>query len=153
MAKKRTIRTIPQQRTPVREQDPAERAHNFAEVNCGYTEAEALREAERCLMCADPVCIAGCPVGIDIPGFIDRLGAKDFRGAYDAIGRTNLLPAVCGRVCPQETQCEGRCTVGESLEPVAIGRLERFIGDRAIAEGWANLRRRHGQGRLRGHGV
>ena len=87
----------------------------------------------------DPVCIAGCPVGIDIPGFIDRIGAKDFRGAYDAIGRTNLLPAVCGRVCPQETQCEGRCTVGESLEPVAIGRLERFVGDRAIAEGWANL--------------
>ncbi|MGA3398746.1 MAG: NADPH-dependent glutamate synthase [Acetobacteraceae bacterium] len=139
MAKKRTIRTIPQQRTPVREQDPGERAHNFAEVNCGYDEAEALREAERCLFCADPVCIAGCPVGIDIPGFIERIGAKDFRGAYDAIGRTNLLPAVCGRVCPQETQCEGRCTVGESLEPVAIGRLERFVGDRAIAEGWANL--------------
>lgn len=139
MAKKRTIRTIPQQRTPVREQDPGERAHNFAEVNCGYDESEALREAERCLFCADPVCIAGCPVGIDIPGFIERIGAKDFRGAYDAIGRTNLLPAVCGRVCPQETQCEGRCTVGESLEPVAIGRLERFVGDRAIAEGWANL--------------
>ena len=138
MAKKRTIRTIPQQRTPVREQDPAERAHNFAEVNCGYTEAEALRESERCLMCPDPVCIAGCPVGIDIPGFIERISAKDFRGAYDAIGRTNLLPAVCGRVCPQETQCEGRCTVGDSLEPVAIGRLERFIGDRAIAEGWTN---------------
>jgi glutamate synthase (NADPH/NADH) small chain len=139
MAKKRTIRTIPQQRTPVREQDPRERATNFAEVNCGYSEAEALLESQRCLFCADPVCIAGCPVGINIPDFIERIGAKDFRGAYDAIGRTNLLPAVCGRVCPQETQCEGECTVGDSLEPVAIGRLERFVGDRAIAEGWANL--------------
>jgi glutamate synthase (NADPH/NADH) small chain len=139
MAKKRTIRTIPQQRTPVRELNPGERATNFAEVNCGYREAEALLEAERCLFCADPVCIEGCPVGIDIPAFIERVSANDFRGAYDVIGRTNLLPAVCGRVCPQETQCEGRCTVGESLEPVAIGRLERFVGDRAIAEGWANL--------------
>jgi glutamate synthase (NADPH/NADH) small chain len=139
MAKKRTIRTIPQQRTPVREQDPHERAHNFAEVNCGYTEAEALLESERCLFCPDPVCIAGCPVNIDIPAFIERIGAKDFRGAYDAIGRTNLLPAVCGRVCPQETQCEGRCIVGDALEPVAIGRLERFVGDRAIAEGWSSL--------------
>jgi glutamate synthase (NADPH/NADH) small chain len=139
MAKKRTVRTIPQQRTPVREQDPRERATNFAEVNCGYSEAEALLESQRCLFCADPVCIAGCPVGINIPDFIERIGAKDFRGAYDAIGRTNLLPAVCGRVCPQETQCEGECTVGDSLEPVAIGRLERFVGDRAIAEGWANL--------------
>jgi glutamate synthase (NADPH/NADH) small chain len=137
MAKKRTIRTIPQQRTPVREQDAGERAHNFAEVNCGYDEKEALLEAERCLFCPDPVCVAGCPVGIDIPAFIERISAKDFRGAYDAIGRTNLLPAVCGRVCPQETQCEGRCIVGESLEPVAIGRLERFVGDRALAEGWA----------------
>ena len=139
MAKKKTIRTIPQQRTPVREQDAAERAHNFAEVNLGYNEAEALVEADRCLFCPDPACIAGCPVGIDIPAFIERIAAKDFRGAYDAIGRTNLLPAVCGRVCPQETQCEGTCIVGETLEPVAIGRLERFVGDRAIAEGWANL--------------
>jgi glutamate synthase (NADPH/NADH) small chain len=139
MAKKKTIRTIPQQRTPVREQDPAVRAHNFAEVNLGYNEAEALVEADRCLFCPDPACIAGCPVGIDIPAFIERIAAKDYHGAYDAIGRTNLLPAVCGRVCPQETQCEGTCIVGETLLPVAIGRLERFVGDRAIAEGWANL--------------
>ncbi len=137
MAKKKTIRTIPQERTGVREQDPRERVANFAEVNCGYTEAEAMREAERCLMCPDQPCIAGCPVGIDIPGFIDRIVGKDPRGAYDVIARTNLLPAVCGRVCPQETQCEGVCTVGESLEPVAIGRLERWVGDRAIAEGWS----------------
>ena len=137
MAKKKTIRTIPQERTAVRELDPRERAANFAEVNCGYTEAEALREAERCLMCPDQPCISGCPVSIDIPGFIDRIIGKDPRGAYDVIARTNLLPAVCGRVCPQETQCEGVCTVGESLEPVAIGRLERWVGDRAIAEGWS----------------
>src|SRR5487761_2108514 len=137
MAKKKTIRTIPQDRTPVRELDARERSKNFAEVNCGYTEAEALREAERCLMCPDQPCIAGCPVGIDIPGFIERVLARDPRGAYDVIAGTNLLPAVCGRVCPQETQCEGVCTVGESLEPVAIGRLERWVGDRAIAEGWS----------------
>jgi len=137
MAKKKTIRTIPQDRTPVRELDPRERARNFAEVSCGYDEAEALREADRCLMCPDPTCIAGCPVSIDIPAFIERIIARDPRGAYDVIARTNLLPAVCGRVCPQENQCEGVCTVGESLEPVAIGRLERWVGDRAIAEGWS----------------
>ena len=81
----------------------------------------------------------GCPVGIDIPGFIEKIGQNDFRAAYDHIAATNLLPAVCGRVCPQESQCEGVCTVGQTLEPVAIGRLERFVGDRAIAEGWTNL--------------
>jgi glutamate synthase (NADPH/NADH) small chain len=139
MAKKKTIRTIPQQRTPVREQDPLERAKNFAEVNCGYSEPEALNEAERCLLCPDPKCIAGCPVNIDIPGFIQKMAAKDFRGAYEVIARTNLLPAVCGRVCPQETQCEGVCVVGDSLEPVAIGRLERWVGDLAIAERWSSV--------------
>jgi glutamate synthase (NADPH/NADH) small chain len=139
LAGKRTIRTIPQERTPVLEQDPLERAGNFAEVSFGYGRDEALREAERCLMCADEPCVRGCPVGIDIPGFIRRIGEEDLRGAYDAITRTNLLPAVCGRVCPQETQCEGVCTVGESLEPVAIGRLERWVGDNAIREGWANV--------------
>ncbi len=138
MAKKRTVRTIPQARTPVAEQDAHERAANFDEVSHGYDERAALVEAERCLFCPDPVCIAGCPVSIDIPGFIERIGRKDYRGAYEVIGRTNLLPAVCGRVCPQETQCEGVCVVGDTLEPVAIGRLERFVGDRAIAEGWAS---------------
>jgi glutamate synthase (NADPH/NADH) small chain len=137
--KKRTIRTIPQRRTPVREQDPRERVRNFAEVSPGYREEDALLEAERCLMCPDQPCIGGCPVNINIPGFIQRIGQKDFRGAYDVITATNLLPAVCGRVCPQEAQCEGVCTVGESLEPVAIGRLERWVGDRAILEGWANV--------------
>ncbi|MFI5254706.1 MAG: NADPH-dependent glutamate synthase [Candidatus Limnocylindrales bacterium] len=139
MASKKTIRTIPQERTPVLEQDPLERATNFSEVSRGYGPADALREAERCLFCPDQPCVRGCPVGIDIPGFIRRVGAGDIRGAYDTISATNLLPAVCGRVCPQETQCEGVCTVGESLEPVAIGRLERWVGDQAIAEGWANV--------------
>jgi glutamate synthase (NADPH/NADH) small chain len=139
MAKKKTIRTIPQERTPMREQEPRARAKNFAEVACGYGLDEALREAERCLLCPDQPCVAGCPVGIDIPGFIRSIGEKDFRGAYDVIAATNLLAAVCGRVCPQETQCEEVCTVGESLEPVAIGRLERFVGDAAIREGWVNV--------------
>ena len=139
MAKKKTIRTIPQERTPAREQPPAERVTNFAEVSLGYTEADALREADRCLDCDDPVCIAGCPVAIDIPGFIRKLSQKDYRGAYDVISAANLLPAVCGRVCPQENQCEGVCTVADTLEPVAIGRLERFVGDRAIAGKWGKV--------------
>jgi glutamate synthase (NADPH/NADH) small chain len=139
MAKKRTIRTIPQQRTPVREQDPRARVKNFAEVNCGYTLAEALNEADRCLLCPDPACVAGCPVNIEIADFIQEISAKNFRGAYDIITNSNLLAAVCGRVCPQETQCEGVCVVGETLEPVAIGRLERWVGDLAIAEHWTNV--------------
>jgi glutamate synthase (NADPH/NADH) small chain len=139
MAKKKTIRTIPQERTPMREQAPRARAKNFEEVACGYDVGEALREAERCLLCPDQPCVAGCPVGIDIPGFIRKIGEKNTRGAYDIIAETNLLAAVCGRVCPQETQCEEVCTVGESLEAVAIGRLERFVGDAAIREGWVNV--------------
>jgi glutamate synthase (NADPH/NADH) small chain len=137
--KKKTIRTIPQQRTPMREQDPLERARNFEEVTLGYSREEALVEAERCLMCPDQPCVRGCPVGIDIPAFIAKISEKNFRGAYDVITDTNLLPSVCGRVCPQESQCEGVCTVGETLEPVAIGRLERWVGDQAIAGGWANV--------------
>jgi glutamate synthase (NADPH/NADH) small chain len=139
MAKKKTIRTIPQKRAPMRQQDAHRRAKNFEEVNCGYGLEDALHEAERCLDCPDAACIEGCPVGIDIPGFIMKIGAKDFRGAYDLITQTNLLPAICGRVCPQESQCEGVCPVGETLEPVAIGRLERWVGDLAIAEHWSNI--------------
>ncbi len=139
MAKKKTIRTIPQERTPVQEQDPAERARNFEEVSLGYRLEEALVESERCLMCADEPCVRGCPVGIDIPGFIQKIAEKHYHGAYDIITDTNLLPSICGRVCPQENQCEGVCTVGDTLEPVAIGRLERFVGDMAIKEGWANI--------------
>jgi glutamate synthase (NADPH/NADH) small chain len=139
MAKKKTIRTIPQARTAMPEQSPQERVKNFEEVACGYRLEDALIEAERCLDCADQPCVRGCPVGIDIPGFILKVAAKNFHGAYDVITDTNLLPSVCGRVCPQENQCEGVCTVGDTLEPVAIGRLERFVGDMAIREGWANL--------------
>ena len=139
MAKKKTIRTIPQERTPMREQDPAVRAKNFEEVACGYHPDDAMREAERCLICPDQPCVSGCPVGINIPGFIQKISEKDLRGAYDILTETSLLPAICGRVCPQENQCEGVCTVGQSLEAVAIGRLERFVGDTAIREGWANI--------------
>jgi glutamate synthase (NADPH/NADH) small chain len=138
-AKKKTIRTIPQARTPVREQDPKVRARNFSEVSLGYGLEEALVEADRCLQCADEPCVRGCPVGIDIPSFIRKITEKHHHGAYDIITDTNLLPSICGRVCPQENQCEGVCTVGETLEPVAIGRLERFVGDMAIKEGWANI--------------
>ena len=123
----------------MREQEPRARAKNFEEVACGYSLEEALREAERCLLCPDQPCVSGCPVGIDIPGFIRKISEQDPRGAYDVIAQTNLLAAVCGRVCPQETQCEEVCTVGESLEAVAIGRLERFVGDAAIREGWVNV--------------
>jgi glutamate synthase (NADPH) small chain len=139
MAKKRTIRTIRQERTPMREQDAQVRAKNFSEVACGYSVEDALHESERCLFCPDPACVDACPVSIDIPGFIEKIGAKDFRGAYDVITDSNLLPAVCGRVCPQENQCEGVCPVGKSLEPVAIGRMERFVGDLAIEQGWMNV--------------
>ena len=139
MTKKKTVRTIPQTRTPMPEQEPAVRARNFSEVACGYSVADAMREADRCLECPDEPCVRGCPVGVDIPGFIRRITARDLRGAYDVLTDTNLLPAVCGRVCPQESQCEGVCTVGDTLEPVAIGRLERYVGDAAIREGWANV--------------
>ena len=139
MARKKTVRTIPQSRTPMPEQEPRVRARNFDEVARGYSPADALREADRCLECPDEPCVRGCPVGVDIPGFIKRIAARDLRGAYDTLTDTNLLPAVCGRVCPQENQCEGVCTVGDTLEPVAIGRLERYVGDTAIREGWANV--------------
>lgn len=113
-----------------------ERIANFGEVACGFSLEDALHECARCLDCPEPACIAGCPVGIDIPAFINKVGDKDYRGAYDIISGANLLPAICGRVCPQEVQCEGVCPVGDTLQPVAIGRLERWVGDEAINKSW-----------------
>ena len=120
-------------------QEPASRVKNFQEVALGYGREDALVESERCLMCPEPACVAGCPVSIDIPGFIAKIIDKDYRGAYDIIADSNLLPAICGRVCPQESQCEGVCPVGDTLKPVAIGRLERWVGDMAIEQGWVNI--------------
>jgi glutamate synthase (NADPH/NADH) small chain len=114
---------------PTREQDPKARIHNFEEVPLGYSEVEAVQEAERCLQCKDAPCIEGCPVQIDIPRFIAQLKEHHFADAIAIIKASNTLPAVCGRVCPQETQCQGVCTLGKRFEPVAIGRLERFCAD------------------------
>ena len=129
----KTIHTIPKGRTPMPEQDPVVRGKNFDEVALGYALEQALREADRCLECKKPRCIAGCPVGIDIPSFIRAIGQHDLKAAYDILRKDNPLPAVCGRVCPQETQCEIRCILGVKAEPVAVGRLERFVADYAMA--------------------
>ena len=111
------------------EQDPKVRARNFLEVPTGYTIKMAQEEAARCLQCKKPGCVQGCPVGVDIPGFIDLLAHGDITGAIRNLWTKNALPAVCGRVCPQESQCEGKCIVGRKGEPVAIGNLERFCAD------------------------
>lgn len=111
------------------QQDPLERVNNFEEVPLGYSRKDALEEAERCLQCDPAPCIKGCPVGIDIPKFIDQIKHEDFKGSIDTIKETNNLPAVCGRVCPQEEQCQAVCTLGKKFEPVSIGRLERFAAD------------------------
>ena len=117
----------------MREQEPKERIHNQNEVPLGYTPEQAIQEAKRCLQCKKPHCIAGCPVGIDIPGFIKLIEEGDFRGAALKLKEKNVLPAICGRVCPQEEQCQLPCTVGKSLKSlekaVAIGKLERFAAD------------------------
>ena len=110
-------------------QDPKVRAHNFNEVATGYTEAIALAEAERCLNCKNRPCVDACPVNINIPDFIAKVKEKDYEGAFDIISKSSSLPAVCGRVCPQESQCESKCTLGVKFEPVGIGRLERFVAD------------------------
>ncbi len=121
-------------RVPVREQDPACRATNFEEVCYGYNPDEATLEASRCLNCKNPRCVAACPVGIDIPGFIAALHQGNVADAAAIIGRDSSLPSICGRVCPQETQCEGACILGIKGEPVAIGKLERFVGDWKLAQ-------------------
>ncbi len=120
---------------PMPEQDPAVRSCNFEEVALGYSAETAVAEAKRCLNCRNPRCVTGCPVNVRIPQFIMKLAEGDFEGAYQEIVSTNALPAVCGRVCPQETQCEGQCVRGIKGESVAIGRLERFAADTHNAKG------------------
>ena len=121
------------------EQEPYVRARNFKEVPLGYTPEMALEEASRCLQCKKPGCVEGCPVGVDIPGFIKLIQEKEFTKSIRNLWSKNSLPAICGRVCPQEIQCEGRCIVGKRDKPVAIGNLERFAAD---------YEREHGTGAL-----
>ncbi|MBQ1170640.1 MAG: FAD-dependent oxidoreductase, partial [Oscillospiraceae bacterium] len=116
-------------KTPMPEQDPQVRARNFKEVALGYTAEQAIEEAGRCLKCKNPKCVEGCPVNVRIPEFIAKVQEGDFKAAYEIITSTNALPALSGRVCPQESQCEARCVRGIKGEPVAIGRLERFVAD------------------------
>lgn len=122
-------------RVPIAEQKAEVRAKNFDEVCLGYTEDEAVEEAQRCLNCKNPRCVGGCPVSINIPAFIEEVKNRNFERAYEIISESSALPAVCGRVCPQETQCEGVCVRGIKGEPVAIGKLERFVADWARKNG------------------
>ena len=122
-------------RVPVREQEPKVRATNFDEVCLGYNKDEAVEEAQRCLGCKNAKCITGCPVNIHIPAFIAQVKEGNFEEAYKIIGESSALPAVCGRVCPQESQCESKCVRGIKGEPVAIGRLERFCADYHMKHG------------------
>ena len=122
-------------KTKMSEQPPEERSRNFDEVALGYTEEEALREASRCIQCKKPRCVEGCPVEIDIPAFIARIKDRDYDAAISVIKEKNNLPAICGRVCPQETQCEELCVLGKRQDPVGIGRLERFASDWELGHG------------------
>ena len=126
-------------RVPVREQDPKVRATNFDEVCYGYNKEEALLEASRCLNCKNPRCMTACPVGLQIPRFIAELAQGNIAGAAAVIAEDSSLPAVCGRVCPQETQCEGSCVLGVKGEPVAIGKLERFVADATLGKAAAEV--------------
>uniref|UniRef100_UPI0040275427 FAD-dependent oxidoreductase n=1 Tax=Mediterraneibacter gnavus TaxID=33038 RepID=UPI0040275427 len=119
-------------RVPVREQDPKVRATNFEEVCLGYNQEEAMEEATRCLNCKNAKCIEGCPVSINIPAFVQEVKEGNIEEAYKIIGQSSALPAICGRVCPQESQCEGKCIRGIKGDPVSIGKLERFVADYAL---------------------
>ena len=121
------------QKTKMRELDPNIRKRNFEEVAIGYTEEEAIQEAKRCIQCKNPRCVSGCPVNVYIPEFISEVAKGNFEAAHLILLKQNSLPAICGRVCPQETQCEGKCVVGIRNEPVGIGRLERFVADYYMA--------------------
>ena len=122
-------------KVPVREQDPAVRANNFEEVCLGYNKEEAVEEASRCINCQNAQCVKGCPVSINIPAFIHEVKEENFEKAYEIISESSSLPAVCGRVCPQESQCEGKCIRGIKGEPISIGKLERFVADYASSNG------------------
>jgi glutamate synthase (NADPH) small chain len=135
----KTIRTVAPKRTKMPERPAADRARTFDEVAMGFSMEMAFAEADRCLECKKPRCVPGCPVEIDIPGFIAALNRHDIEGSYRILKSANMLPAVCGRVCPQESQCEATCVVGNKLEPVAIGRLERFVADFAAGRGWEQV--------------
>ncbi len=126
-------------RVPVREQNPQERAHNFEEVSFGYNREEAILEASRCLQCKNPKCVTGCPVSINIPLFIAAMHADNMEEAASVIAADSSLPAVCGRVCPQETQCEGSCIMGIKHQPVAIGKLERYVADWARKSNYSTV--------------
>jgi glutamate synthase (NADPH/NADH) small chain len=132
--KKQPAKIIPH-KTPIPEQDPRKRRSNFDEVSLGYTPEMAQTEAGRCMNCKDPKCVAGCPARVPIPRFIQAIKAGEFDRALSIVRSENLLPAVCGRVCPQESQCEQLCILGKKFEPVAIGRLERFIADWSAGQG------------------
>ena len=119
-------------KVPVREQDPKVRATNFEEVCLGYNQEESMEEAQRCLGCKKPKCVEGCPVSINIPGFIEQIKEGNIEEAYKVIGLSSALPAICGRVCPQESQCGGQCIRGKKGEAVSIGKLERFVADYAL---------------------
>ena len=134
MSKKQPKQIIPK-KTPMPEQPPTERIRNYDEVPYGYTPEQAMAEAKRCLGCARPLCVDDCPVNINIPAFLKLVAEGDFRGAINIIKETNALPAVSGRVCPQEEQCEGKCVLSKRFESVAIGRLERFAADWEAAQG------------------
>lgn len=120
---------LKKKRVKAKEQDPIERGKNFKEVSLGYGEEEAIEEANRCLGCKNPKCVEGCPVSVNIPSFISFIKKGDFSASFEELSKYNALPAVCGRVCPQESQCEGKCVLGIKGEPLAIGQLERFIAD------------------------
>ena len=126
-------------KTPMKEQDPNVRNANFLEVALGYTLDEAVNEAKRCIHCKNPTCVTGCPVGIPIPDFLAKVAEGDIAAAYEILSNANALPAISGRVCPQENQCEGKCVRGIKGEPVAIGRVERFVADWAAEHGVSNL--------------
>jgi len=135
MEEKKAKKKVVPKKTPIPEQPPEVRRSNFKEVSLGYTPELAKQEAERCLECKKPTCVSGCPVGVPIPQFIKAIKEGDFTKAIGIVKETNLLPAVCGRVCPQEVQCEKVCVLAKKFDPVGIGRLERFVADQAMKNG------------------